>query len=313
VPRAVLPPWETDQPPWESVRPRWETERPSWESLEALAAPGPAPLPVPQPAARHQTPRSRPTLLVAMILVLVVTAGLGQALTRSTVLTPRRPALTAEAASTPLAVPEPAPAGRGGYRFLQEQDDGSHHPVRWDPCRPIHYVLRDASAPPGGDAAITSAIAEIERITGLRFVYDGTTDEVPRPDRPTMDPGRYGHRWSPLLIAWTDPQEYPGITGYAGLSGSDPVAGDRPGTLRYVTGLLLLNREHLEQVAGWQGGEARMRAVVLHELGHVVGLDHVSDPGELMYPRPTVLAFDFADGDRRGLAALSGGPCFRDF
>jgi hypothetical protein len=32
-----------------------------------------------------------------------------------------------------------------------------------------------------------------------------------------------------------------------------------------------------------------------------------------MYDRPTTLAYDFAAGDRRGLAALSGGPCFRDF
>jgi hypothetical protein len=196
---------------------------------------------------------------------------------------------------------------------MREEDDGSHRPVRWDPCRPIHYVLRDANPPPGGDAAIASAIAEVEQITGLRFVSDGRTDEAPRPDRPSMDPSRYGRRWSPVLIAWTDPHEYPDIAGYAGLSGGDAVSGDRPGTMRYVSGVLLLNREHLDQVAGWQGGAARTRAVVLHELGHLVGLDHVTDPRELMYPRPTVLAYDFADGDLRGLAALSGGPCYRDF
>ena len=77
--------------------------------------------------------------------------------------------------------------------------------------------------------------------------------------------------------------------------------------------MVLLNRDYLGQAARWQGGPQRVRGVILHELGHLVGLDHVDDPRELMYPRPTVQGDDFADGDRRGLAALSRGPCFRDF
>ena len=50
-------------------------------------------------------------------------------------------------------------------------------------------------------------------------------------------------------------------------------------------------------------------AVVLHELGHVVGLDHVSDPSQLMTPvgRPDLLGY--AAGDRTGLALLGGGEC----
>jgi predicted Zn-dependent protease len=53
--------------------------------------------------------------------------------------------------------------------------------------------------------------------------------------------------------------------------------------------------------------------VVLHEFGHLVGLDHVTDPSQLMYKQPTAHANGFEDGDRRGLALLSGGPCFRDY
>nr|WP_269329758.1 matrixin family metalloprotease [Kineosporia babensis] len=58
-----------------------------------------------------------------------------------------------------------------------------------------------------------------------------------------------------------------------------------------------------------------MDAVVLHEFGHLVGLDHVDDPAELMYRTPTARPHSdgFELGDRRGLARLSGGPCFRDF
>jgi len=223
------------------------------------------------------------------------------------------PALPADVASAPLARPEPAPSGVGGFRLLEIQDDGSGRPVRWDPCRPIHYVMRLDGAPPGGEAAIRQSVARIEQVTGLRFSYDGETREIPRRDRPTVDVARYGRRWSPVLVAWTDPDEYPAMTGYAGLGGPDTVAGRTSGHRRFVSGVVLLNRRHLSEVVQWEDGSARLNAVVLHEFGHLVGLDHVPDSNQLMFKQPTGHTTGFADGDRRGLALLSGGPCFRDF
>jgi Matrixin len=223
------------------------------------------------------------------------------------------PALPPDAAGRPLAPPPPGPGGRGGFQVLEKQDDGTGRPVRWDPCRPIHYVIRPDGAPTGGQAALDAAITRVEGLTGLRFAFDGTTAEVPREHRPTLDGRRYGDRWSPVLVAWTDPREYPAMDGYAGLGGPDAVAGSRAGQRRYVTGVVLLNREHLSAVAGWPDGRDRMDAIVLHEFGHLVGLDHVADPGQLMYRQPMPHPGGFAAGDRRGLAELSGGPCFRDF
>jgi hypothetical protein len=223
------------------------------------------------------------------------------------------PALPVDAAAAPLARPAPAPSGVGGYRLLELQDDDSGRPVRWDPCRPIHYVIRPDGAPPGGRQAVRRSIAAIEKVTGLRFSFDGETRETPRRDRPTVDVVRYGSRWSPVLVAWTDPEEYPAMTGYAGLGGPDAVAGSSAGHRRYVTGVVLLNRRHLAEVVRWDDGQARLNAVVLHEFGHLTGLDHVPDQGQLMYKQPTAHPGRFGDGDRRGLALLSGGPCFRDF
>ena len=63
-----------------------------------------------------------------------------------------------------------------------------------------HMVVRPDGAPPDGAAAIDDAIVRIESATGLRFVHDGDTTEKPSTDRPTMDPRRYGARWSPVLV-----------------------------------------------------------------------------------------------------------------
>ena len=62
--------------------------------------------------------------------------------------------------------------------------------------------------------------------------------------------------------------------------GSVPQSTGMSGDLRYVTGIVVLDgpqfRALMPQVAGWE----RARAIVRHELGHLVGLAHVDDPRE---------------------------------
>lgn len=47
--------------------------------------------------------------------------------------------------------------------------------------------------------------------------------------------------------------------------------------------------------------------VLLHELAHAVGLGHVLDPTQVMYPQTTNSESVFGAGDRAGLAAV-GAP-----
>ena len=51
------------------------------------------------------------------------------------------------------------------------------------------------------------------------------------------------------------------------------------------------------------------QAIVLHELGHLVGLNHVNDTSRLMAPRNNGQLM-FATGDLEGLRRLGVGPCF---
>jgi hypothetical protein len=80
------------------------------------------------------------------------------------------------------------------------------------------------------------------------------------------------------------------------------------GASYYATGVVALDAPDFRNILSRPGGHAEARAIVMHELGHLVGLAHVHDPHELMNER-NVGQLDFGPGDLRGLAALGAGPC----
>lgn len=205
--------------------------------------------------------------------------------------------------------PASAAEGSGPYRFMERQPHRSE-PVTYDPCLPIHLVTNDRLAPRGSAAVLSSALGEVSNATGLTFVRDGRTDELPRSGRPISDPARYGQGWSPVLLAWTTPEQDPGLVGpVAGLGGSTTLPEELTGRLRYVTGTVALDAPAMRRIMSSPGrGTLPARAILMHELAHVVGLAHVRDRGELMAAQSSRRT-TFGPGDRRGLARLGRGRC----
>ena len=221
-------------------------------------------------------------------------------------LNPAWPSRAVTESTVPLGTPAPVTHPSPAYQFARGPDAG---PVGFDPCRTIHYVMRRTGMPPGGQLIVTEAMRRLSRATGLVFAYDGETDEAPHAERPATNKPLYGDRWAPVLIAWSDPAETPDLDGdVAGLGGGVSVsAGGSPDV--YVSGSLTLDALQLGGMLKLAAGPELVRAVVLHELGHVVGLGHIDDPSQLMSPDLTQAVTDYADGDLTGLAILGRGPC----
>ena len=81
---------------------------------------------------------------------------------------------------------------------------------------------------------------------------------------------------------------------------------DGDGFNQYVTGMVALKASFFRQQDALGRSELE-RAVVMHELGHVLGLDHVKDRNELMYP--SVTRMSYGPGDIEGLAKLGAVRC----
>ncbi len=216
-------------------------------------------------------------------------------------------------AGSPLGEPPAVPTRSGKYKFIAMQPSGAA-PVAYDPCRPIHYVVNTANEPPGGQQLITDAFTRLGAATGLKFISDGSTSETPGERRDAFQPDRYGDKWAPVAIWWATPDTAPRLSGaVAGYAASTSIdTGQVLGApiRTFVSGIVVLDGPQLAMVeTSSRAGRAGARSVILHELGHLVGLDHVDDPTQIMNPESSGQVTAYAAGDLRGLNELGRGTC----
>ena len=207
-------------------------------------------------------------------------------------------------------------AGSAAYRFLS-LTEGSRFIARWDPCSTIGYRVNLAQADPGALGDVQEAIRRIANATGLRFAYRGTTAIVPA-SRPYYGPDYPAD--TQVVIAWTRP----GVSQLLPRSADHPLAvGGSQWTYGFVdpqggrwakamNGFVVVDStQHPPPGFGSNSYSARGK-LLMHELGHVVGLAHVSDPAQVMYPVITTSAASWGNGDRTGLRILgSSSGCLR--
>jgi hypothetical protein len=198
-------------------------------------------------------------------------------------------------------------AASGSYAFLSKAANG--RPMRYDPCSAVRYVINPAGAPAGAVDEVREAFRRLGSATGIQFVDAGTTTEshvrIGTGTRPSYQPSRYGvGGWAPILISWVTAADEPilagNVLGYGGSTSYWTSLTDQA----YVTGEVVFDRDLSLVRPGFGAGLTRGN-LVQHEIGHVAGLDHVQDRGQVMYPSISQSSPDgYGPGDRAGLAQL---------
>ena len=186
----------------------------------------------------------------------------------------------------------------GPFGFLVTQPN-STLPVRYDPCAPIQYVVNASEAPSYGLQLVQNAFTEISQATGITFVFDGTTSELPSTSRPAFVNGSP----NPILVGW----EHNGETSYlptsttsgalVGMGGSQFTFNSTAGQYQYVSGEAAIS-------SSYPLSQDEIIHLVLHELGHVIGMGHTDYTTQIMYPYDAASPITYGNGDLQGLAQL---------
>jgi hypothetical protein len=182
--------------------------------------------------------------------------------------------------------------------------DSSGLPARWDACMPIHYVINPEYAHAGAAVEVAEAIRRLEAASGLQFVLDGTSTERPTRGRQAYQPAAYGQAWAPVLISWSPPTGTDLLADPRAEAVTVPVAvvgASRKGGGSIVSAEVVLNTNR-QLPLGFGPGPSEGE-VLMHELGHAVGLGHVSNIDDAMYPTVRGLA-SYGPGDLEGFAAV---------
>jgi Matrixin len=213
--------------------------------------------------------------------------------------------------------PNPVAGGPGaalvspgdGYAFLDTRtESGETVPVRWNPCEPIQYQVNVEGAPSDALDEILRAASRVTDATGIAFTFDGTTG---RTLRQTAHDYFYSDgvagTYYPVLIAWIPHDEMVRFTNEQDvLAFAHPEPGESRRSDQWVSGWVVVDSGGSFE----DSGRYSLELVLMHELGHIVGLAHVRDADELMFggryaadTRPLQMD-DWGPGDLEGLEQL---------
>lgn len=203
----------------------------------------------------------------------------------------------------------------------QTYPDGEKVVARWNPCQPaVTYKVNPkhaAKTKSGRNRAVRDAKGAIARLsyeTGITFRYTGRTTRIPKN---ASDGWAERMPNAELDIAWVKQSKAAGRTNLLGRAGRGYAAGtggysykfwrvgDGPWNGVSGRGFVVLDAAQNKKFRPGFGSGATRGDLLLHELGHVVGLNHVGSNDEVMYP--TILRRGQAGynaGDRAGLARL---------
>jgi len=209
------------------------------------------------------------------------------------------PGLAAEdTASTSLSA-ERARGNPKAYKFV---DKINGEPVHWDPCRRIGWGVNPKKSPKRAVPHAKEAMQRVKQATGLRFKYQGRTDANPKKF------GTYPKDTN-LVMGWGRPKA---TGGAAGLGGPQWLSNGR-----IINGFVVLNYRYNDKIApgfgrgpksGYQG---TLGQLMMHELGHAMGLDHVGDKRQIMYGTMTRKKATWGAGDQNGLRKVGkAAGCF---
>ncbi len=179
---------------------------------------------------------------------------------------------------------------------------------RHDPCAVHTYRVRKKHLPRGALKDVRRAMKMVSKASGMKFKYAGKTKNVPL----IFEDGvlrQYGD--ASILIGWVTAKEYPGIKWVAGAGGARYAGADANGFGLATEGHAAFNTDRRAGVKKGFGRGNTRGELILHEVGHALGLDHVKKRGQVMKPNFHLKRDKYGRGDLAGFKRVGAAAgCF---
>lgn len=230
--------------------------------------------------------------------------------------------------------------GRNNYQWMMDsRGTDPKFVARWNRCEPIRWGIDTVML---GKQRINVAkelkrwkgiFNEAARVSGYTFVYTGRVDGQAGLEKSRFNSdgyrsivssaydanggidiaitnaiGKGGGKYNVPLFRSGSPA---GLGGFSAGSGSDIVFTDgTSGGSRASNGNVIINTKSVKDAIKRKRTRGQVRQLYLHELGHALGLNHVKDRRQAMYPSMSASQV-YGAGDRTGLRLLGSSMCFK--
>jgi hypothetical protein len=200
----------------------------------------------------------------------------------------------------------------------QKLPDGRNVVARWNPCQVVTYRVNptylsaNSAARSRGVSEVKEAFRRASLATGITFKYAGLSAQIPR----NTSSSRWHQRQNSaeIVVAWVNQTKSASRSNLLGRSGSGYSAGTGGYAFKYwkvgsapwagVTGrgfVVLDARQNGKFTPGFGRGATR-GSLILHEIGHSLGLMHVGVRSQTMYPSVVSRSTTgYSSGDLAGL------------
>ena len=171
-------------------------------------------------------------------------------------------------------------------------------PDRWADCAPIPYFINFAGAPAGWAKTVANALQQASQATGYTFTYAGTTTSRLSARSASASPAVQVH--DAISFIWSDSRH----AAYLPSMGAVTLMSASGNVIRQAA--VVLNTSLLRDHRSWV-----VPQVLLHEVGHAMGLTHVNDNRQIMNPVQSYPIHGYQAGDLVGLrtVGVAAGPC----
>lgn len=199
-------------------------------------------------------------------------------------------------------------AATGTYQLMPVTlNSGKTVTARWNPCQTaVTYQVNLSGLPKKKRAAmlktIKASFVRLHAATGLTYRYKGTTTFVPTQENLAAQPAEIVV--AAVARSRTDFPMTSRSLGYGGVLWSSWYGSQGEGAA-VMRGYVVLEADAIQKLKSGFGKGLRQSNVILHELGHASGLEHVSSRKEQMYPTLTSASpSGYGAGDLAGLAKV---------